>query len=942
MMKKAFLIVLSALFALTMSAGNVTPEEALQQATRFMTSRSAHGHGPMLSPGASPQLSLASKVSSLYVFNVASGNGFVIVSSDDRTTPILGYADSGSFDPEDIPSNMQAWLQGYADEIGRLSDRAAAPAAAPSHAQSVKTSIAPLIQTKWDQISPYNNLCPTYDGSHKSATGCVATAMAQVMYYTETKAGNATTTTTAEIPSYSSQGTRPAVPAGTTINWKDMQLSYPSTGTDAEKAAADQAVAEIMYWCGLAAKMSYGYESYSNTNKAASALTSYFGYHSETTKVVIRSLYTYEGWMDLLYHELKNGRPVVYGGQSSGGGHEFICDGYDTEDYFHINWGWSGKSDGYFKLSLLDPDQQGVGGSSSTEGYQFGQDAIIGIQKADDTGTVLDITPFNTNDLVINGISLENNTITSDETAIFNVSVTNNGSADYSGDIWVGSSNLQRSAGKTFFIPAGETKTCQIEYKPNWTGSVTFYVWLPIASGGYMRYDTHTVLLKVTAGSTGGGSDDVELILTVNAENTEATGNTVSFSSGDVPEYYLYGNEYRATITLTNNTSKNYVGQFYWGLAPDYESYYYSYQSTSVPAGTSKTFTVSESNLDMSKGYTIMACYRQNGSANLKEIQYYTLRPAVFTYAADGTKSVTAGNSTFGVPENVLAVDMRGAGVTSVLKNSEPNCLYVLKTSDAIPEGLTNVVTTSDDTNFTADALTLVDGSAFYSPVEFTAGKVEFTYNNSRSADGTNGWNTIVLPFDVTKVTANGDNIDWFHSSTDEGKNFWVKAFTSDEPSAVNFDFADEMKANTPYIVALPGNKWGAKWDMSDKTIKFIGENTKVSKGDARAIVTGANYRFIGSTLDVSTSNIYRLNDEGNQFILSTGSQPFRAYFKAGSYESLPASLSIGAEDGEATAIIDIDNCPTGNDEYYNLNGQRVELPVKGIYIHHGKKIIKK
>ena len=223
----------------------VSEKQALQLAQQFVNSHNTRK--------SAPTVAAAGQVSGLYLFNVSNGGGFIVVSNDDATiTPILGYGERGSIDTKNLPDNMRAWLQGYADEIAWMQTHGSskpvskATRRAGSHAQ---TAIAPLLTTTWNQGAPYNNLCP--DGC---ATGCVATAMAQVMYYTETVTHqNATTTTTAEIPGYTTRNSKltlPAIPAGTTINWSNMIPTYGKSSTEAQQ----QAVAELMKYCGYAVK----------------------------------------------------------------------------------------------------------------------------------------------------------------------------------------------------------------------------------------------------------------------------------------------------------------------------------------------------------------------------------------------------------------------------------------------------------------------------------------------------------------------------------------------------------------------------------------------------------------------------------------------------------------------------------------------------------------
>ena len=155
-MKKILLLMLSLVMVTTMMAEGVTPDEALNQARNFVKNRENKGMRPHRAPGtAASRLVMAKQVNGLYVFNVAKDEGFVIVSNDDRTEPILGYSDNGHFDPENMPENMRAWLQGYADQIAWLNehgDEESAVATMPSlTSTTVKQPIAPLMTTLWNQ-----------------------------------------------------------------------------------------------------------------------------------------------------------------------------------------------------------------------------------------------------------------------------------------------------------------------------------------------------------------------------------------------------------------------------------------------------------------------------------------------------------------------------------------------------------------------------------------------------------------------------------------------------------------------------------------------------------------------------------------------------------------------------------------------------------------------
>ena len=911
-MKSTLTLILAFIGCAITMANDITPKQAMQQALSFIEAHKGGSDGWNKVTDAT-QLTEAGQVEGLYIFNVEGNGGFVIVANDDAVTPILGYGEKGNVDVSNMPDNMRAWLKGYADEIAWVRTTLTGTETGTkekSHSldmdlegripTAVKQPISPLLTCVWNQYAPYNGYCPLYDGTNQAVTGCVATAMAQAMYFTENRVGSTTTTTTAQIPSYSSYSTTmEAIPAGTELNWANMIDDYRGSYTSNQATA----VALLMLCCGESVKMQYGSASSSNTSEVAPALRNYFGY-STTTQYVSRSYYSYANWIEIMYHELAAGRVVVYGAQSAGGGHDFIIDGYQGEDYFHINWGWGGMSDNYFKLSVLNPDEQGAGGSSSTDGYHYGQEAIIGIQKTSETGTVSELVTSAkvTPNLSVSSVTLDKQTITLGETVKVTVRVTNNGTSTYNGDISVGNTSIV-AAGKTFTINAGETKDCVIDYTPSgFTGTVNIIAYKPNGLGAYSQFYGYTQpTLTVNPSSA---TNNVELTMTFDVANASATGGSVSFgSSGTAPVYNLLGNDFEVTFTLQNATSSDYSGPVLWCLIPNGESATINELYVSVPANTTKQVKAKLSDLDYSKSYIFEATYVKNNTYNLTPLVYYNLQRALTTYGADGTKTMVAPSGTsYSAPADALVVDVTGTSITQITPNANKNTLYI---SDGALGGLDgkNVVTNNLDGTYSATSIALEDDSPFYSPVDISVTKAEFTYQFTTAADGTNGWNTLMLPFDVTSVTADDSEIDWFHSSTDTGKNFWLKAFTNDTSDEVLFSFvSSSIEANTPYIVAFPGSKWGSKWDMSNKEIKFIGENTQLKK-TSRSVVTGSYYRFVGSTLQDNTESIYSLNSEGNAFELKAtgGSSPFRAYFKPDVFDLSVTSLGIGSDD--ATGI---------------------------------------
>lgn len=475
---------LSVVVSTMMMADDVTPEEALQQATQFVHKRMVRGNGPRLAPGVQPKLTLASRVSDLYVFNVGNDAGYVIVSNDDVAVPILGYSDSGSFDPNNIPDNMRAWLQGYADEIAWAKANHVKPAANAPMKAALGNKVDPLLTTYWDQGTPYNNLCPL-SGDERTVTGCVATAMAQIMYYTAKKANQSSYTLTKDIPAYTTETLGinvEGIASGAVIDWSSMQVAYGhyyENGTWHQVTTTseqDAAIANLMKMCGVALEMDYNVSSEGGSGAYSSsmeiALRNYFGY-DETTQWVYSNWYDADAWAQIIYHEVSNGRPVAYSGSSSTTGHAFVCDGYKNEsniDLFHINWGWSGGSDGYFVLSALDPDSQGIGGGSSTDGYNSYQSAVIGIQLKGTEGSVSEAVGVS---LRLKEFSISPNPVIVGSQVTITAKIANIGSTDYQNYIGVANSGTGYVVNyNTFSISSGETTDCVLTITPNEVGTL--------------------------------------------------------------------------------------------------------------------------------------------------------------------------------------------------------------------------------------------------------------------------------------------------------------------------------------------------------------------------------------------------------------------------------------------------------------------------------------
>ena len=888
MFLRCCLAVLLLLPSLSLYAGPVSEAEARQKVQAFLQQRgkkTSSQRVKLMKKGrrtGTPASSVG-----YYLFNLGETDGFVIVSGDDRTTAILGYADSGSIHEDDMPDGLRYLLEGYEEQMAHIP----ADAGAPVH-RSSRTAIGPLIQTKWNQGNPYNYLCPLITGKH-AVTGCVATSFAQLMYYHKYP-----TESCAPIPAYSTNtqdkdGKKitldvPALPA-TTFDWDNMIDDYnpinPETGkkyvggTDAQQAA----VATLMQYCGSSIEMMYGLGTSSAYNEAIPfALKTYFGYDGGVSHAY-RKNYSYAGWVDLIYNELAASRPVILGGQAAGGGHSFVCDGYDTNDhadangdYFHINWGWEGRSDGYYLLSVLQPWEQGIGGSSTLDGFSFGQDVVYGIQPPVDGNADY-------------CMSLEGQHLGApDETLSTKTYSRTNSTEDFTGisifyDVWnyyYGSNNsfdvalqLQDASGNV--VQTFDThETDAMAWNDNYSATPVVSIPSTVADGTYY--------IKVMSRLHDAGSwqecydgDAYKMIatiadnqLTINVpipNNVKPTTATLSVT-GD----YLYGHEQTVTATVTGGEGP-YNGDVILRV------------DDKAVVGTIVNIAAGET----------------------KELQ--------FSYIPNRAGS------------NTLKLWNRRSGGTQIGTAETINIKLSLsdnKNNNTAVENNDDVITD-----------VILDGRTLYK-------------------DG--GWNTICLPFNVTLA---GSPLDGAIART--------LAETTLDGTTLNLNFANavtKLIAGTPYLI---------KWDKADGYVDDDAHNivsptfTNVTIVKGMQPVETAHVNFVG-TYD------YQSFTEDNRSILFVGSgnQLYwpqtgawiggqRAYFQLNNGLTA-ADVSSGArmsfEEGndEVTSLNLTPALSQGEGAWYTLGGRKVangqkpsqrhtltERIAKGLYIHHGKKVVK-
>ena len=385
MTKKAFL--LSAVMWLcgtTLMATSVSRQKAQQIAAHFISQKSPSRRAPSVE---SMQTKVVlDKVNGtgmpyLYAVYPSEGEGYVLVSGDDRFTEVLGYSDSGTYDESRLPDNMKAWLQGYIAEMQEMDARGYAPVKSSRRATEAWPAIKPMTTTKWFQQAPYNDLLPSDEVTGHNPAGCMTIATAQVVNYWAKKTGKPAKTLK-PIPAYTTETYKMAIEElpVTDFDWTKMRNAYDETSAEADKAE----VAKLIKYCAYANQSDFTpIVTGGKIVAIPNTLIEYFGFDN-TANVQMHDMFSHADWSLMIYNELKNQRPVIYGASMTEitiAGHAFVIDGYDGDEMFHINFGWGGKSDGYYRLSVLDcHNRDNKDAPVSPSSFTSSQSAVFGVQ----------------------------------------------------------------------------------------------------------------------------------------------------------------------------------------------------------------------------------------------------------------------------------------------------------------------------------------------------------------------------------------------------------------------------------------------------------------------------------------------------------------------------------------------------------------------------------
>ena len=339
---------LLAMLCLATPKTGATPVDAASALSRTSQFVNSHAAGRMVPAGAElhlihaePSVTMAD-VSDYYVFTTGDGDAFVIIAGDDRAEPVLAYGE-GTIDMTDMPCNLAGMLDHYKEQIDWLHAHPGAQVQQlPAMAQTV--TVSPLLTSTWSQGEPYNNMCPYYKGK-RCVTGCVATAMAQVMYYWKHP------NDLPDLIGYSTMDGEIILPdlPPVTLDWDNMLDAYgfPFTYTQAQ----GDAVAVLMRYCGQASRMGYSPSGSGAVCEDQVVAMRMFGYNP-ATRLVHRYDYSAEEWRDMMVADLAQRHPILYAGFGDDGGHAFVVCGYNGSK-FYIDWGWEGNWNGYFALDAF-------------------------------------------------------------------------------------------------------------------------------------------------------------------------------------------------------------------------------------------------------------------------------------------------------------------------------------------------------------------------------------------------------------------------------------------------------------------------------------------------------------------------------------------------------------------------------------------------------------
>ncbi len=757
----------------------------------------------------------------LYVFSRGAGEGFVIVSGDDALPAVIGYTDSGDFDESDVPPALQDMLDYYSASAENLWDNGVETISSPSRV-ATSNDIATLLTTHWHQSWPYNNLCPYISGTtNRAATGCVATAASQIVYYWRKDLGDRTKYNTPTY-GYGDAPVTESIPSGTPLKWDLMQNSY--SGSDPEECTT--AVATLVACVGTSGWLTYGSSTSGQISDQCQVFSGQFGLSGGSC--VWKSGYSQSKWESMIVEDLELGRPILYSGvHPSNGGHAVVIDGYQASTgLFHFNFGWgSGNGyDGYYTVN----DTNGMNGFYETQGMVWN----IYPKSPNISGSLGAPEQF---------ISRVENTITA--------KITNNGTLSQSG-FYVycltgtntpSSSNASDSDTKTVIEP-GTAVSLSFSFTPSSTSTYTIY----------LCDANKNVLDKVT---------DVETV----ASTADLTLNSLSVDDGGVSETLRADGKDYKVMHVFNSKKANVTANFTNGAdgtlcSPSVQGILYAYENGAFAQSTTKT----KKNVTYETGTTedmvfdftgltdnVVYKFKLAGTASTNksfDIGYATPDTVVcfklvganlaLTASEDGSEAKVTGNynptvfASLASDSTISRYDMTSVvALTAPLEAANKNALFYLDASQQVAGR--NIIADG-----VCDELDLTPGYNFLPREDFLA--LAATYHATQAV-GLYG--TAILPFDAETPTG------LFARKVDQIKTNYIT-----EADSCNLD----MRGGTPYVI-LTGEPVDITVKNADISINTPSLGTDTLRGTWTNIVA-TDTQWVLDDADTQYFNTYTGN----------------------------------------------------------------------------------
>lgn len=913
----------------------------------------------------------------IYIYNIGENNGYVVVSGDDRMEGILGYVDQGTFDYDKMPENMLVWLKNYEECLGILDMQKVRPRKVTHHPTTV---VEPMITSKWGQRAPYNSQCPKIYGI-QTPVGCTATALAQVMRYHRYPTDYCQT-----IPEYTISGTTNKMEELPPVqfDWDNMPDEIT---TDSPQECID-AISQLMLYCGHAHDMNYsvsGSGAYSYL--IPQRVPMYFGY-ANTMHYVYRKSYSEQEWDSLLVKELVNNRPIIYTAYNSQLiGHTFICDGYDGNGMYHINWGWNGVGDGYFRISEAFSTDENLSTHVKNYHLSIDQTAILGLQPTgeDDYVAPTEFLYAFSRPSLKEGQHYERASQSSDFTGITFKQRFNNTTAkvtSYSYGMAIcndnnqvikllgnGRSSIDPEVAKSFEVKnisfgngmADGHYTIKAVYKrtssSNWTvmgGTDKNYIDMvinglemtltPVPKANFVvndlrkdnsfvtiqlenpdedfygplyirRYNASSGIIEEIASDyiafDALSSEDFDIYVedkknldiyndifyfSVDEYNTQYFYSSLSTASIDIDKTFeiinhgteplsVVGDRIMLKLTLENKSLVEYDNYVITDLVEETENsvVHTISEVVNLAVGEKKEYMYEIPLSDYEKTYRLRATHKKDLSSwDGDSITGLTVHKGAIYWTKNGEIKTQLAASNFKVPEEALAINLRGGAYSSrVTPNSNPNTIYMLETT--LPNGLKgkNYVDASNK----GKVLQLTDSCNYFIPCEMSfSGKVSYTRT---LPDDSLKWDAISLPFSPQTITADGESIKWIKNEDDEEGCFWLMNFDGIDNDSILTTYAEIFEAYTPYLFATSQSLAGKTMSFeANKIVLAPTKNMAVERGDT--ILHGTHCMVNEPGAFVFSDGYVVYEEEGADV------PAFRAYLTLGTLpEQIPDTLGV-------------------------------------------------